>query len=82
VVIASWGGHPDHPDWYRNLIADPRATVQVGLRRWAVRARTATPEERQAWWPRIVTAYEGYGTYQSRTDRVIPVVLLEPRPVR
>jgi deazaflavin-dependent oxidoreductase (nitroreductase family) len=78
VVIASWGGRPDNPDWYRNLSHDQRAIVQVRTKRWAVRARTASDRERALWWPRIVAAYSGYRTYQSRTDRVIPVVLLEP----
>jgi deazaflavin-dependent oxidoreductase (nitroreductase family) len=78
VVIASWGGRPHHPDWYRNLIADPRATVQVRSKSWPVRARTAGPQERAAWWPRVVAAYEAYNTYQSRTERVILVVLLNP----
>ncbi len=78
VVIASWGGRPDNPDWYRNLTREPRATVHVRRKRWAVRARTATVRERALWWPRIVAAYPAYRTYQSRTDRVIPVVFLEP----
>ncbi|HET6920657.1 MAG TPA: nitroreductase family deazaflavin-dependent oxidoreductase [Jiangellaceae bacterium] len=78
VVIASWGGRPDNPDWYRNLCRDPRATVQVRSKRWAVRARTASVGERALWWPRIVAAYPGYRVYQARTYRVIPVVLLEP----
>ena len=78
VVIASWGGRPDHPHWYRNLSSDPRATVQVRSKRWAVRARFAAGRERTLWWPRIVAAYPGYRSYQSRTDRVIPVVFLEP----
>lgn len=78
VVIASWGGRPHDPHWYRNLSHEPRATVQVRTKRWAVWARTATAEERSLWWPRIVSAYPGYQAYQSRTDRVIPVVFLEP----
>ena len=78
VVIASWGGRPDNPDWYRNLTREPRATVHVRRKRWAVWARTATVRERALWWPRIVAAYPAYRTYQSRTDRVIPVVFLEP----
>lgn len=80
VVVASWGGRPRNPDWYRNLVAEPRATVQVRSKTWGVRARTATTEVREAWWPRIVTAYPGYRIYQSHTDRTIPVVLLEPIP--
>jgi deazaflavin-dependent oxidoreductase (nitroreductase family) len=78
VVIASWGGRPDHPEWYHNLVADPSATVEIaGRRRERRTARTATPDERAAWWPRVVEAYDGYAEYQSRTDRVIPVVFLE-----
>jgi len=80
VVVASWGGRPRDPDWYRNLVAEPRAVVQVRSRIWAVRARTANTEEREAWWPRIVAAYAGYRIYQSHTNRTIPVVLLEPIP--
>lgn len=82
IVIASWGGRPENPDWYGNLEAQPRATVQVRSRVSAVRARTATPAEREAWWPRIVAAYPGYRAYQSHTDRIIPVVFLEPDRAR
>jgi F420H(2)-dependent quinone reductase len=80
VVVASWGGRPRDPYWYRNLIAEPRAMVQVRSKTRMVRARTATTDEREAWWPRIVAAYAGYRNYQSHTDRTIPVVLLEPIP--
>ena len=79
VVIASYGGRPNHPDWYLNLVAMPEARVQISGRRRKVAARTATSSEREAWWPRIVAAYEGYSQYQSRTNRVIPVVFLDPR---
>lgn len=78
VVIASYGGRPRHPEWYRNLEAEPRVTVQTGRRRRAYRARTADPSERSVWWPRVVAAYRGYQQYQSRTDREIPIVLLDP----
>lgn len=78
VVIASYGGRPNYPDWYLNLVAQPDALVQINGRRQAVRARVATSAEREVWWPRIVDAYEGYTQYQSRTDRLIPVVFLEP----
>jgi deazaflavin-dependent oxidoreductase (nitroreductase family) len=77
VVIASWGGRPYHPDWYLNLEADPHVEVQIAGMRRRMRARTAEPEERAAWWPRVVAAYDGYRAYQSRTDRQIPVVVLE-----
>ena len=78
VVIASWGGRPDHPTWYTNLLADPPVTVQVLGAKWEAVARTAGAEERAEWWPRIVAAYSGYADYQVRTDREIPVVFLEP----
>jgi F420H(2)-dependent quinone reductase len=78
VVIASWGGRPYHPQWYQNLQADPRAEVQIRSRKMRVHARTATPEERTVWWPKVLAAYHGYRKYQSNTDRVIPVVFLEP----
>lgn len=80
VVIASYGGRPNHPAWYRNLVADPAVTVQIGEKRHSMVARTADPEERATWWPQVVAAYEGYAEYQSRTDREIPIVFLEPQP--
>ena len=77
VLIASWGGRPHHPEWYLNLVSDPAVTIQIDGRKQPMRARTAGPEERSAWWPRAVAAYDGYREYQSRTDREIPVVVLE-----
>lgn len=79
AVIASWGGRPNNPHWFSNLMAHPEAAVQVRGDRWPVRARVATPQERDVWWPRVLAAYWKYRVYQSNTDRVIPVVLLEPR---
>jgi len=78
VVIASYGGRPDHPTWYHNLVAEPRVRVQVNREQMEMIARTAGPVERDVWWPRIVAAYDGYAVYQSRTDRVIPIVFLDP----
>jgi deazaflavin-dependent oxidoreductase (nitroreductase family) len=78
VIIASYGGRRTHPAWYRNLVATPRVRVQIGGRRQEMTARTATAEERALWWPRVVAAYDGYRDYQSRTDREIPIVFLEP----
>lgn len=78
VVFASWGGRDGHPHWYLNLLAEPRAEVQLRGRRQPVVARTAGSEERPHWWERAVAAYRGYAVYQSRTDREIPVVFLEP----
>lgn len=77
VVIASYGGRPHHPGWYENLVAQPEVGVQVRSRRQSMVARTATSEERQRWWPRVVAAYDGYAAYQSRTGREIPIVFLE-----
>jgi len=78
VVIASYGGRPHHPAWYRNLVTTPRVRVQIGREQREMRARTAMAEERALWWPRVLDAYDGYRAYQSRTDREIPVVFLEP----
>jgi deazaflavin-dependent oxidoreductase (nitroreductase family) len=78
VVIASYGGRDRHPAWYLNLVATPEVEVQVRKGRFRARARTAGPEERSSWWPRVVAAYGDYAVYQTRTDRMIPVVLLEP----
>lgn len=79
VVIASKAGWPKHPAWYHNLKANPDATVQVGSRKVPVHARVATPEERKRLWPKVVDAWRGYATYQERTDREIPLVMLTPR---
>jgi deazaflavin-dependent oxidoreductase (nitroreductase family) len=79
VVIASYGGRPNHPEWYRNLLSDPGATVQILGDSHQVRATTMSPEERSAWWPKIIDTYGDYATYQSRTEREIPVVWLDPQ---
>lgn len=79
VVVASKGGHPRHPAWYHNLRANPDTTVQVGAARRAVHARVATAQERERLWPKAVSAYAGYRGYQQRTEREIPLVILEPR---
>jgi F420H(2)-dependent quinone reductase len=78
VVLASLGGAPQHPVWYLNLEADPRVTLQDGAKVMELRARTATPQERAEWWPRAATAWPAYDDYQTKTDREIPVVILEP----
>ena len=78
IVIASYGGRSHHPSWYDNLVAEPSVEVQVRDERMQMVARTAIPEERALWWPRIVAGYEGYLSYQERTDREIPVVVLRP----
>jgi len=78
VIVASWGGRDRHPQWYLNLLADPAATVQVLGERWSVQAETVGANDRASWWPRILDAYDGYAVYESRTDREIPVVFLNP----
>ena len=79
VIVASKGGHPKHPAWFHNLRANPETTIQVGSRRIPVTARVATDAERERLWPEVVRAYSGYEGYQRRTDRKIPLVILEPR---
>jgi F420H(2)-dependent quinone reductase len=79
VIVASKGGHPRNPAWYHNLRANPDTTVQLGAERRGVHARLASPEERERLWPKAVATYGGYGNYQRRTDRQIPLVILEPR---
>lgn len=80
VVIASKGGAPHHPGWFHNLVAQPNVDIQVGRERIAVRAHIAEGEERSRVWVRADEINQGqYTVYQSRTGRVIPVVVLEPR---
>jgi F420H(2)-dependent quinone reductase len=79
ILVASKGGHPRNPAWYHNLLAHPDATVQIGSRRKAVRARVAEPAERKRLWPKVVQVYGAYADYQRRTKREIPLVILEPR---
>jgi deazaflavin-dependent oxidoreductase (nitroreductase family) len=76
VVIASWGGRHTNPQWYENLLRDPRVQVQVRGQRWTATAVTAGAADRARLWPRVLTAYDGYQGYQSKTDREIPVVIL------
>jgi F420H(2)-dependent quinone reductase len=79
VVVASQGGLPKHPQWYLNLCAHPDTHVQIGGQRRAVVAVTADAEQRARLWPRLVDAYADFATYQTWTDREIPVVILRPR---
>jgi deazaflavin-dependent oxidoreductase (nitroreductase family) len=79
VIVASKGGFPKHPAWYHNLIANPDVTVQVGSKKLPVHARVAKPEEREKLWKLAVAGYHGYEDYKARTDREIPLVVLEPR---
>ena len=79
ILIASKGGHPRNPAWFHNLMANPETAVQIGRERRQVRARKATAEERPRLWDAAVKVYRGYKQYQRRTDREIPLIVLEPR---
>jgi deazaflavin-dependent oxidoreductase (nitroreductase family) len=77
-VIASKGGAPQHPGWYQNLVAHPVAEVQVGTRTFQARARTATGAERARLWDQALRFWPPYADYQRKTEREIPVVVLDP----
>jgi deazaflavin-dependent oxidoreductase (nitroreductase family) len=78
VLVASKGGAPSHPLWYENLTAHPEVRVQVKGERFTARARTAEGEERKRLWPIMTALWPDYDAYQTRTEREIPVVVLEP----
>ncbi|MEU2512949.1 nitroreductase family deazaflavin-dependent oxidoreductase [Streptomyces syringium] len=80
AVVASQGGAPKHPVWYHNLVADPRVELQDGPVRQDMTAREVTGEEKVLWWGRAVAAYPDYDDYQKKTDREIPVFVLEATP--
>lgn len=77
AVVASLGGAPKNPVWYYNVKANPHVELQDGPQKWDMRAREVTGEERTLWWDRAVQAYPPYADYQKRTDRQIPVFVLE-----
>lgn len=82
AMVASMGGAPRNPVWYSNLKADPDAvTVQDGPTAQDARAREISGAERDLWWDRAVAVYPSYADYQRNTDRVIPVFLVEPKPL-
>ena len=76
LVVASKGGAPTNPDWYHNLLANPRFEVEVGTRTFTVEASELDGPERTAKWPEIVAARPGFGDYETRTSRTIPVLRL------
>ncbi|MFF2848019.1 nitroreductase family deazaflavin-dependent oxidoreductase [Streptomyces sp. NPDC058001] len=78
AVVASIGGAPKNPVWYYNLVADSRVELQDGPLRQDMTAREVTGEEKALWWSRAVAAYPDYADYQAKTDRQIPVFVLEP----
>jgi deazaflavin-dependent oxidoreductase (nitroreductase family) len=79
VLVASKGGFPKNPAWFHNLRAHPDTTVQVGSEHRPVHARVAEGEERARLWNLMVGVYPGYESYRKRTEREIPLVVLEPR---
>jgi deazaflavin-dependent oxidoreductase (nitroreductase family) len=80
LVVASMGGAPTYPNWYRNLLAQPSANIQVRADRISVTAATAGDAEKPRLWKIVTDAWPNYDVYQSRTDRVIPLVVLTPAP--
>jgi deazaflavin-dependent oxidoreductase (nitroreductase family) len=78
AVVASLGGAPKHPVWYYNIVATPLVELQDGAVRRDYTAREVTGEEKALWWERAVAAYPDYADYQRKTDREIPVFVLEP----
>ncbi len=79
VIVASKGGAPEHPGWYKNLEAEPEATIQVRDEVIPVRMSTAEGDERQRLWSLMTENWPAYDDYQRKTDREIPVVILERR---
>lgn len=77
VFVASQGGLPKNPAWYLNLTADPAVVIEVGRERFEMVARTASDAERAELWPRLVDMYADFATYDSWTERTIPVVICE-----
>lgn len=77
IVVASKGGAPEHPEWYKNLVANPEVEVQVLGDRFTAHARTANPDERPRLWELMANIWPAYNDYQEKTSRQIPVVILE-----
>jgi deazaflavin-dependent oxidoreductase (nitroreductase family) len=78
VVVASIGGAPKHPEWYLNLVADPEVRLQVGAEIMAGRARTTDGDEKKRLWRQMAQIWPQYDKYQEKTDRLIPVVVIDP----
>ncbi len=78
VIVASKGGHSDHPQWYKNLVANPDIEITIDGETRATKARTASAEERDELWAQITSRFRNYAAYQAGTDREIPVVVCEP----
>ena len=82
VLVASKGGHSEHPQWYKNLVVNPDVEITIDGRTRAMTARTAASEERDELWAQITSRFRNYARYQASTDREIPVVVCEPRLAR
>jgi deazaflavin-dependent oxidoreductase (nitroreductase family) len=78
IIVASKGGAPDHPGWYKNLLANPEVEVQVGTEKFKARATTASGAERARLWHEALKFWPPYADYEKKTDREIPVVVLDP----
>ena len=78
AAVASLGGAPKHPVWYFNVLAHPDVELQDGPEKWDMTAREATGAEREEWWARAVEAFPPYAGYARKTERTIPVIVLEP----
>ncbi|MBB2891820.1 nitroreductase family deazaflavin-dependent oxidoreductase [Flexivirga oryzae] len=78
AAVASKGGAPEHPAWYHNIKTNPQVEVQDGTSTHDGVARQISGAEREEWWERAVAAYPPYAEYQTKTDRLIPVFLIEP----
>lgn len=78
AVVASMGGAPEHPSWYWNLVREPHVELQDGPVKHDYRAREVTGAEREEWWVRAVAVWPDYANYQTKTDREIPVFVLDP----
>ena len=78
AVVASQGGAPTDPVWYRNLVDEPRVSLQDGPEVKDYVAHTASAEEKAEWWPKATAVWPDYDAYQRKTDREIPLVILEP----
>jgi deazaflavin-dependent oxidoreductase (nitroreductase family) len=78
IIVASKGGAPEHPGWYRNILANPDVEVQVATKKLKARARTATGDERARLWTKALQFWPPYADYALKTDREIPVVVLDP----
>ena len=79
AVFASKAGAPDNPDWFHNVVANPDVTAEIGTETRPFRARTATGDERERIWTKQKADYPGFADYETKTDREIPVVILDPR---